>query len=198
MTLQHKIAPSILSADFTRLGEQLPLIVEAVRRVTALPLDVHLMIEKPERYIETFAKAGATMIDVHVETCPHLHRTLQQIRATGAKVGVAINPHTPFEMIRDIMGEVDRVLVMTVNPGFGGQQLIRATLPKIRIIRAAIAAQGRDIELGVDGGVDASTIRELAGAGADVFVAGNAVFGAKDGIHAAVASLRSAVRSAAR
>ncbi len=214
-----QIAPSILAADFTKLGEEVravtaggadvihidvmdghfvpnltfgTLIVEAVRRTTHLPLDVHLMIEQPERYIEAFAEAGATMINVHVETCPHLHRTLQHIRAAGAKTGVALNPHTPFELIREVLPEVDRVLVMTVNPGFGGQRLIPATLNKVRRIREAITALGQPIELGVDGGIDLSMIAEVAHSGADVFVAGSAIFGAAEGIPAAMSALRAA------
>ncbi len=214
-----QIAPSILAADFTKLGEEVravtaggadvihidvmdghfvpnltfgTLIVEAVRRTTHLPLDVHLMIEQPERYIEAFAEAGATMINVHVETCPHLHRTLQHIRAAGAKTGVALNPHTPFELIREVLREVDRVLVMTVNPGFGGQRLIPTTLDKVRRIREAITALGQPIELGVDGGVDLSTIAKVGRSGADVFVAGSAIFGAAEGVPAAISALRAA------
>ncbi len=214
-----QIAPSILAADFTKLGEEVravtaggadlihidvmdghfvpnltfgTLIVAAVRRTTHLPLDVHLMIEQPERYIEAFAEAGATMINVHVETCPHLHRTFQHIRAAGAKTGVALNPHTPFELIRDVLPEVDRVLVMTVNPGFGGQRLIPATLNKVRHIREAIRALGLPIELGVDGGIDLSTIAEAAHSGADVFVAGSAIFGAAEGVADAISALRTA------
>ncbi len=217
-----KIAPSILAADFTRLGEQVrdaeaggadlihvdvmdghfvpnitfgPLIVEAVRRITNLPLDVHLMIEQPERYIEDFIRAGATMINVHVETCPHLHRTIQQIRGASARPGVALNPHTPFEMILEILEDVDRVLVMTVNPGFGGQQLIPGTLGKLARIRAAIKALDRPIELGVDGGVDVDTVMQVLSQGADVLVAGNSVFGAPEGVGAAIAALRAAATS---
>ncbi|MBX3080799.1 MAG: ribulose-phosphate 3-epimerase [Anaerolineae bacterium] len=212
-----KIAPSILAADFTRLGEHVreaeaggaellhldvmdgqfvpnisfgPMVVEAVRRVTKLPLDVHLMIEKPERYLDVFAKAGATMMNVHVETCPHLHRTIQQIKALNVKAGVAINPHTPFEMIREILGDVDRVLVMTVNPGFGGQKLIHSTLPKVRQISEAIKQYKHEIEVGVDGGIDAQTIAEVRGYGADVFIAGSSVFGYAGGVAAGIKALR--------
>lgn len=212
-----KIAPSILAADFTRLGEHVreaeaggaellhldvmdgqfvpnisfgPMVVEAVRRVTKLPLDVHLMIEKPERYLDVFAKAGATMINVHVETCPHLHRTIQQIKALNVKAGVAVNPHTPFEMIREILGDVDRVLVMTVNPGFGGQKLIHSTLPKVRQISEAIKQYKHEIEVGVDGGIDAQTIAEVRGYGADVFIAGSSVFGYAGGVAAGIKALR--------
>jgi ribulose-phosphate 3-epimerase len=218
--LPAKIAPSILAADFTRLGEHVreaeaggadvlhldvmdgqfvpnltfgPLVVEAVRRITALPLDVHLMIERPEQYLAVFARAGATMLTVHVETCPHLHRTLQQIKALKVKAGVALNPHTPFEMIREVLGDVDRVLVMTVNPGFGGQQLIRATLPKVRQISAALQPQAHEIELGVDGGIDDTSIAEVRSFGADVFVAGSAVFAHAKGVAAGIAALRGAL-----
>ncbi|MDW8297855.1 MAG: ribulose-phosphate 3-epimerase [Anaerolineae bacterium] len=213
------IAPSILAADFTKLGEEVRAvsengadsihidvmdghfvpnltfgapIVSAVRRATTLPLDVHLMIEQPERYLEQFVQAGADMLTVHVETCPHLHRTLQAIHDLGVRAGVALNPHTPFELIREILPDVERVLVMTVNPGFGGQRLIPRTLNKVAQIRTAIAALGQPIELGVDGGVDCSTIGELAHSGADVFVAGSAIFGAAEGVAAAIAALRAA------
>ncbi|MFN8419908.1 MAG: ribulose-phosphate 3-epimerase [Anaerolineae bacterium] len=215
-----KIAPSILAADFVRLGEQVrdaesggadllhidvmdghfvpnitfgPLIVQAVRSVTKLPLDIHLMIEKPERYIPEFVRAGATMVNVHVETCPHLHRTLQQIKSLNAAAGVALNPHTPFEMIREILGDVNRVLVMTVNPGFGGQKLIHSTLPKVRQIAEAAAKYNHPIEIAVDGGIDAQTIAEVRSYGANVFVAGAAVFGHSDGVAAGIAALRKAV-----
>lgn len=215
------IAPSILSADFTKLGEEVRAVAEngadaihidvmdghfvpnltfgapivaAVRRVTALPLDVHLMIEQPERYLEQFVRAGADMLTVHVETCPHLHRTLQTIHDLGVKAGVALNPHTPFELIREILPDVERVLVMTVNPGFGGQRLIPRTLDKVAQIRGAITALGLPIELGVDGGVDRNTINDLARSGADVFVAGNAIFGAPEGVSEAIAALRRAAR----
>lgn len=215
------IAPSILSADFTKLGEEVRAVAEhgadaihidvmdghfvpnltfgapivaALRRVTALPLDVHLMIEQPERYLEQFVEAGADMLTVHVETCPHLHRTLQAIHALGVRAGVALNPHTPFELIREVLPDVERVLVMTVNPGFGGQRLIPRTLSKVAQIRAAIAALDQPIELGVDGGVDRETIADLARSGADVFVAGSAIFGAAEGIAEAMAALRAAAR----
>lgn len=215
------IAPSILSADFAKLGEEVRAVAEhgadaihidvmdghfvpnltfgapivaALRRVTALPLDVHLMIERPERYLEQFVDAGADMLTVHVETCPHLHRTLQAIHALGVRAGVALNPHTPFELIREVLPDVERVLVMTVNPGFGGQRLIPRTLGKVAQIRAAIAALDQPIELGVDGGVDRETIADLARSGADVFVAGSAIFGAAEGVAEAMAALRAAAR----
>jgi len=214
-----QIAPSILAADFTRLGEQIreaeaagadqfhidvmdghfvpnltfgALIIEAVRRVTILPLDVHLMIEQPEHLLKDFAQAGATTISVHVETCPHLHRTIQQIRELGVKPGVALNPHTPFEAIREIMSDVDRVLVMTVNPGFGGQKFIQNTLHKIIEIRQAARILQRDsvLEIGVDGGIDIHTAPLVLARGANVLVAGNAIFKAPEGVAAAMASLR--------
>ncbi len=215
------IAPSILSADFAKLGEEVRAVAEhgadaihidvmdghfvpnltfgapivaALRRVTTLPLDVHLMIEQPERYLEQFVEAGADMLTVHVETCPHLHRTVQAIHALGVRAGVALNPHTPFELIREVLPDVERVLIMTVNPGFGGQRLIPRTLGKVAQIRAAIAALDQPIELGVDGGVDRETIADLARSGADVFVAGSAIFGAAEGIAEAMAALRAAAR----
>lgn len=216
-----KIAPSILAADFTRLGEHVreadaggaellhldvmdgqfvpnisfgPLVIEAVRRVTKLPLDVHLMIEQPEHYLEQFARAGATMMDVHVEASPHLHRTIQQIKALGVKAGVAINPHTPFEMIREVLGDVDRVLVMTVDPGFGGQKLITSTLSKVRQISEAIKQYKHEIEIGVDGGIDVQTIAEVRGYGADVFIAGSSVFGYAGGVAVGIKALRNAIK----
>ncbi|MFS8066292.1 MAG: ribulose-phosphate 3-epimerase [Byssovorax sp.] len=199
------IAPSILSADFGRLAEEVraaeeagadwihvdvmdgrfvpnitigPLIVSAVRRATKLPVDVHLMIVEPERYVEDFCKAGATFLSVHVEASPHLHRTVQQIKAHGAKAGVVLNPHTSEESIRHVIDDVDLVLVMSVNPGFGGQSFIPAALPKLRAIRAMIDRSGRDVMLEVDGGVSAATSGAVVGAGARVLVAGSAVFGA--------------------
>jgi ribulose-phosphate 3-epimerase len=214
-----KIAPSILAADFARLGEQVreaqaggadllhldvmdgqfvpnitfgPMVVHAVSTVTELPLDVHLMIEQPERYIAEFARAGANMINVHVETCPHLHRTIQQIKSLNCQAGVALNVHTPFEMIREVLGDVDRVLVMTVNPGFGGQKLIPSTLRKVRQIHDAAAASGLDVEISVDGGIDQSTIAEVRSYGATVFVTGSAVFGYAAGVAAGIAALRTA------
>lgn len=220
MASSVKIAPSILAADFTRLGEQLreaeiggadlfhidimdghfvpnitfgPMIVEAVSQVTRLLLDVHLMIEKPERYIPDFVQAGAQMIDVHVETCPHLHRTIQQIKELGVKAGVALNPHTPFEMIREILPDVDRVLVMTVNPGFGGQELIRGTLPKIQQIAQAIKSVGHPVEIGVDGGVDTATVQEVVSRGANVLIAGSSIFRARRGIADGIAALRASL-----
>jgi ribulose-phosphate 3-epimerase len=200
------IAPSILSADFARLGEDVsaveragadwvhvdvmdgrfvpnltlgPVVVKSLRKVTRLPLDVHLMIVEPERYVDDFASAGADIITVHAEACMHLHRVLQQIRALGKKAGVSLNPHTPEEVIRYVLELTDLVLVMSVNPGFGGQDFIPAVLPKIKNIRAMIQASGRPIHLEVDGGVKPGTARQVIQAGADVLVAGSAVFGAK-------------------
>jgi ribulose-phosphate 3-epimerase len=216
-----RIAPSILAADFTRLGDQVaeaeaggadqihidvmdgrfvpnitmgPLVVEAARRVTKLPLDVHLMIVEPEKHIQAFADAGATNITVHVETCPHLHRTIQQIRQAGAGASVALNPHTPAMLIKEILPLVDMVLIMTVNPGFGGQTFIMETLPKIREIRGLIAALGHPVDVQVDGGIDMRTAPLVVAHGANVLVAGTSVFRAPEGIRAAIQTLRKAVR----
>jgi len=202
-----KIAPSILSADFSRLGEEIaaiehggadyvhvdvmdghfvpnitigPLVVEAARRSTALPLDVHLMIENPDRYIPQFAEAGADILTVHQEAVPHLHRTVQLIRSLGKKAGVSINPATPVSTLEVILDEVDLILVMSVNPGFGGQSFIPSALTKIEALRQLIDRRGLAVELEVDGGVKADNIRQVAAAGADVFVAGSAVFGTAD------------------
>lgn len=214
-----KIAPSILAADFARLGEQVAAaeaagadqihidvmdgrfvpnitigmpVVRAVRRVTTLPLDVHLMIVEPERYVEAFAEAGADVLTVHVEASPNLHRTLQHIRAAGMRAGVVINPHTPVTMLDHVWDLADLVLIMTVNPGFGGQQFLPTMLPKIAAARARIAAQGRDIDLSVDGGIDAQTAPQVVGAGANVLVAGSAIFGAPGGVAEAIKALRGA------
>ena len=202
-----KISPSILSADFARLGAEIRTVeqagadyihvdvmdghfvpnitigapvVSALRQVTELPLDVHLMIENPDLYIPDFAKAGSDIITVHQEAVPHLHRTIQLIHSLGKKAGVSINPATPASTLEIILAEVDLVLVMTVNPGFGGQSFIPATLNKITQLREMIDRSGRDIELEIDGGVKADNIGEIAAAGANVFVAGSAVFNAPD------------------
>jgi ribulose-phosphate 3-epimerase len=202
-----KIAPSILSADFARLGEEVqavaragadyihvdvmdghfvpnltigPLVVEAVRKVTDLPLDVHLMIEAPDRYIADFASAGADLITVHQEAVPHLHRTVQLIKSLGKRAGVSINPATPASTLDVILDELDLVLVMTVNPGFGGQGFIASGLAKIATLRREIDRRGLTVELEVDGGVKIDNIGRIAAAGADVFVAGSAVFGSAD------------------
>jgi ribulose-phosphate 3-epimerase len=202
-----QIAPSILSADFGRLADEVravaaagadlihvdvmdgrfvpnitigPVVVAAVRKATTLPLDVHLMIEEPERYVDAFAKAGADTIGVHVEACRHLHRVLQQIRQAGKRASVTLNPHTPIEMIRHVLPDVDQVLVMSVNPGFGGQSFIPEALPKIRALRAELAARNLTVDIEVDGGIKVDNISEVAAAGANVFVAGSAVFESPD------------------
>jgi ribulose-phosphate 3-epimerase len=216
MTLPIRIAPSILSADFGRLAEEVraievagadvvhvdvmdgrfvpnitigPLVVEAVRKVTKLPIDVHLMIVEPERYVEAFAKAGADLVSVHAEVSPHLHRTLQAIRAAGARPAVALNPSTPLSAIEWVIGDCEMVLIMTVNPGFGGQRYIEACTDKIRQLRALADARNPSLEIEVDGGVKAETAALVAGAGANVLVAGTAVFGASD-YRAAISALR--------
>ncbi|MCK6629111.1 MAG: ribulose-phosphate 3-epimerase [Anaerolineae bacterium] len=198
-----KLAPSILAADFARLGEQVkeaeaagvdyihvdvmdghfvpnitigPLIAQALRPVTRLPLDVHLMIEQPERYLADFARAGADILTVHVETCPHLHRTIQQIKELGVKAGVTLNPATPLSSLEEILPEVDLVLIMSVNPGFGGQAYIPGSTAKIARLRAMLDAIGSQADLEVDGGVNPATIGEVVAAGATVLVAGSAIF----------------------
>ncbi|MFD1735771.1 ribulose-phosphate 3-epimerase [Bacillus salitolerans] len=203
----HKIAPSILSADFAKLGEEIkdvelagadyihvdvmdghfvpnltigPLIVKAIRPVTSLPLDVHLMIENPDNYIQEFAFAGADIISVHLEACQHLHRTIQLIKAQGKKAGVVINPATPAEMVKPILCDIDLLLVMTVNPGFGGQSFISSTIPKIKQIAEWIKEENLAVELEVDGGVNRETARLCIEAGANVLVAGSAIFNEVD------------------
>ena len=201
------IAPSILSADFNRLGEEVhavetagadwihadvmdghfvpnitfgPLVVAAVRKITRLPIDVHLMIENPDRYIQAFAEAGADWISVQAETCPHLNRTVQQIKETGAKAGVVLNPSTPLSALDWILDYADYVLIMSVNPGFGGQTFIGNSLEKIRRLRRTIGDRGLSTRIEVDGGIKENNIAEVAEAGADVFVAGSAIFRQKD------------------
>jgi ribulose-phosphate 3-epimerase len=199
------VAPSILSADFSRLGEEIqsvssadwihvdvmdgrfvpnitigPLVVEACRRVTTLPLDVHLMIVEPDRYVADFRQAGADWITVHAEACTHAHRSLQHIRSTGAKAGLSLNPGTPESALDYVLELCDLVLLMTVNPGFGGQSLIEAVFPKIERVRNTIERRGLATLLEVDGGVKPSNAKRFADAGAHVMVAGSAVFGAKD------------------
>ena len=157
-----------------------PLVVEAVRRSTALPIDVHLMIESPERYIKDFSDAGADYIAVHQEACTHLHRTIQLIREHGAKPGVALNPATPVESLQWIVDDLDFVLIMSVNPGFGGQQFIPSALEKVAQLRTIIRERGLSTLIQIDGGVNAGTISRISAAGVDVFVAGSAIFGSED------------------
>lgn len=202
-----KIAPSILSADFSRLGEEVraisaagadyvhvdvmdghfvpnitigPLVVDGLRSVTQVPFDVHLMIENPDLYIPDFARAGSDIITIHQEAVAHLHRTVQLIKSLGKKAGVSINPATPVSTLEMILDELDLVLIMSVNPGFGGQSFIESCLNKIAQLRKMIDARGLATELEVDGGVKLDNIERIAAAGADVFVAGSAVFGTDD------------------
>ncbi|MGD2206813.1 MAG: ribulose-phosphate 3-epimerase [Anaerolineae bacterium] len=215
-----KIAPSILSADFGQLGQQVaaaeaagadyihvdvmdghfvpnltigPVVVEAVRRATRLPLDVHLMIEAPERYLADFRAAGADNLTVHVETCPHLHRTVHQIKELGCRAGVTLNPSTPATSLEEILPYIDLVLVMMVNPGFGGQTFIEGMLSKVRRIRAMLDELGSQAELEVDGGIGPATAPLVVGAGANVLVAGSAIFATAEGIAAAISQIRNAV-----
>ncbi|MGA3243573.1 MAG: ribulose-phosphate 3-epimerase [Bacteroidota bacterium] len=210
------IAPSILAADFSRLADQVkqaesggadwihldvmdgrfvpnitigPVIVEAVRRSTRLPLDTHLMIVDPDKHLEAFRKAGADHITVHQEACTHLHRTITHIKSLGAKAGVSINPATPISTLREIVSEVDLILIMSVNPGFGGQSFIEGSIGKIREARDMIEKSGRDIRLEVDGGIDPVNGPRVTEAGADVLVAGTSIFRTPD-IKAAITQLR--------
>ncbi len=210
------VAPSILSADFAKLGEEIkrvesagadwihvdvmdgqfvpnitigPPVVRAIRKQTTLPLDVHLMIVEPDRYLEDFAEAGADYITVHVEACIHLQRTLSHIRKLGKKAGVSLNPGTSPETIRYVLDDLDLVLIMSVNPGFGGQKFIEAVVPKIKTVRSMLDnAEHPDVRISVDGGINPTTGRIVVDAGADVLVAGNAVYGASD-INKAIADL---------
>ena len=216
-----KLAPSILSADFGRLAEEVaaaeeagadwihvdvmdghfvpnitigPMVTEVVRQATSLPVDVHLMIERPERYLDAFASAGASVLTVHLETCPHLSRTIDRIRELGVSPGVCVNPATPVEALYEIIPFVDLVLVMSVNPGFGGQRYIPTTTDKLRGARQQLDHRGRaGAELQVDGGIDALTGPQAVEAGASCLVAGSAVFGHPDGAAAGVKALRDAI-----
>ncbi|MCP4715142.1 MAG: ribulose-phosphate 3-epimerase [Deltaproteobacteria bacterium] len=205
--MKKQISPSILSADFSELGKEIkaienggadyvhidvmdghfvpnitigPLIVEAVKRVTGLPLDVHLMIENPDQYIEAFAEAGSSILTVHAEAGYHLQRTLQAIRALGVRAAVSLNPATPLNVLEHVLGDLDMILIMTVNPGFGGQKFIPAMLDKLRRLKAMLAAAGKQIPIEVDGGVVVDNIKEISDAGADIFVSGSGVFNTPD------------------
>jgi len=204
---EFMVAPSILSADFSRLGEEIraveragadvihvdvmdgqfvpnitigPPVVASVREITDLPLDVHLMIKNADQYLEDFAKAGADWITVHVEACPHLNRTITRIKELGKKAGAVLNPATPLASLDEILQDVDLVMLMSVNPGYGGQSFIVSSLDKIRRLRKMIEARGLEVGIEVDGGVSPTTIDDVAGAGANIFVAGSAVFGQPD------------------
>ena len=166
-----------------------PMVVAAIRKATTLPLDVHLMIERPGDYVDAFAKAGADIIGVHEEACPHLHRVIQQIKHAGKRASVTLNPHTPWQHVRHVLEDVSQVLVMSVNPGFGGQAFIPNVLPKIRELRAEIAKRGLDVDIEVDGGIKVDNIRAAADAGCDTFVAGSAIFAAAD-YRAVIAAMR--------
>ena len=203
----HYLAPSLLAADFTKLDREIALfhesradwlhldvmdgrfvpnitfgmlLIEAARRLTSKPLDVHLMIVEPDRYIEQFRKAGADIITVHYEACTHLHRVIQQIRDTGAKVGVALNPHSPVGLLEDVLEDIDLVCLMSVNPGFGGQKFIYRTIPKIMQLRAMAEERNLYPLIEIDGGVGLQNAEKILQAGADVLVAGSSVFGAEN------------------
>ncbi|MGB2928618.1 MAG: ribulose-phosphate 3-epimerase [Desulfobacterales bacterium] len=206
MTIKY-IAPSILSADFSKLGDEIksveaagadwihvdvmdghfvpnitigPLVVEAVRRVTSLPVDVHLMIENPDRYIKDFADAGADLISVQVEACVHLNRTIQMIKEFDRRAGVVLNPSTPLSSLEWIMEDVDFIMIMSVNPGFGGQKFIPNSLDRVRALRGMIRDRGLETLIEIDGGVNEKTIKNISDAGVDVFVAGSAIFKSPD------------------
>lgn len=215
-----KIAPSILAADFARMGEQVQeaeqgggdlihidvmdgrfvpnltmgaLMVDAARRSTNLPLDVHLMIVEPDHLLADFAKAGANRISVHVEACPNLHRTLQAIKSLGCGVGVALNPHTPASCLSEVIHMLDVIIVMSVNPGFGGQAFLPEVLPKARQLRQMIEASGRDIDLEVDGGVNTQTAKLCVEAGINVLIAGSSVYNPKFSVKAGIDAIKQAV-----
>jgi ribulose-phosphate 3-epimerase len=202
-----EIAPSILSADFTKLGQQIEIVeaagasllhvdvmdgrfvpnitvglpvVQAISRATQLPIDAHLMIVEPGRYAEQFVKAGAQMVSIHIEADPHAHRTLSAIRAAGAQAGIAINPATPLSALDEALKFADYVLLMSVNPGFGGQAFIPESLDKVRRLRKLIDERGLKTRIEIDGGIDAENIAEVASAGAEIIVSGSAIFGAPD------------------
>lgn len=216
-----KIMPSILSADFRQLGQQIhaveqagadgvhldvmdgrfvpnitigPFIVEAVRQATTLPLDVHLMIVEPEKYIGDFAKAGADIISVHQEACPHLHRTIQQIKDTGKKAGVVLNPSTTLSTLEEVINDADVILIMSVNPGFGGQSFIEPSVEKVRRLRCMLNDRNAHAELEIDGGIDPKTAPRVIAAGATMLVAGSAVFRAEGGPAEGVRKLRESIR----
>ena len=216
MTTPIKVAPSILSADFSRLADELLKIeqagadwvhidvmdghfvpnltfgapvVAAIRSVTKLPFDVHLMVSNPQDFIDPFVKAGADIITVHAETAPHLHRLIQTIKEQGKKAGVSLNPSTPLSVVEEVLSDIDMVLIMSVNPGFGGQKFIPAAVDKIARLRAMITARNLTVDIEVDGGINAVTARQAAAAGANILVAGSAVYGAPD-IAAAIKAIR--------
>jgi ribulose-phosphate 3-epimerase len=218
-----RLAPSILSADFAHLARDIaaverggadlihvdvmdghfvpnitigPPVVKAIKRVASRPLDVHLMIEQPDRYLDAFVDAGASWLSVHVEVLPHLHRTITAIKKRGVKAGVVLNPATPVVMLENVAADVDFVLVMSVNPGFGGQAFIPRSLEKIRAVRALLSSAGNNAPIEIDGGVDLHTVAEVVAAGADMLVAGQAIFGANDP-EAAARDLRAAAVTAA-
>jgi ribulose-phosphate 3-epimerase len=217
-----KIMPSVLSADFRRLGQEVeevekagaagihldvmdgrfvpnitigPFIIEAVRQTTTLPLDVHLMIVEPERYLGDFARAGADILSVHQEACPHLHRTIQQIKQLGKQAGVVLNPSTPISTLEEILTDVDQILLMSVNPGFGGQSFIEASVDKVRRLRRLLDERGAHAELEIDGGIDPRTAPRVVSAGATMLVAGSAVFHAVGGPAEGVRRLRASIES---
>lgn len=221
MAAKIKLAPSILSADFGRLGEQVveatragadyihvdvmdghfvpnitvgPLVVAAIRPHTSLPLDVHLMIEAPEKYIQQFAQAGANIITVHVEVCPHLHRVVESIKELGVKAGVSLNPSTPLTAVDEVLSDLDLVLLMSVNPGFGGQQFIESTVGKTARLRNRLDELGLAAELEIDGGINAEIAPRVAKAGGRVLVAGAAVFNKKESVSQALGRIRESLR----